>query len=353
MTDLSALASAFRRFAEVECTRSPLYRAITSGIANDPELLAIANEATSFPKTNLLLGAVHYLLLRGRAHELGRFYPSLGGAFTEGDSVFPAFRDFCLAHRAELPPLLRSRRVQTNEVARAAILLPMFGLVAARTNHAPLALIEVGTSAGLLLLWDRYAYNYGDGVLQGDVESPVQIACEVRGDLRPPIPPSLPAVAMRVGIDLHPIDVRDPEAALWLRALVWPDQTARAARLARAIQLAAVAPPTLVAGDGLDATWAALEELEAASVPVVFHCHTLNQFRPEERERFVGLLAAASADRTLYQIALEYAPGTPWPELRLQTFHNGALAASETLGRYQAHGDWIEWSLQVIPQFVY
>ncbi|MFZ5827616.1 MAG: DUF2332 domain-containing protein [Bacillota bacterium] len=351
--DPNALAAAFRRFAEVECTRSPLYRAITNGIADDPELIALANEAPNFPKTNLLLAAVQYLLLRGADHALRTFYPSLGGAFAEGDPVFPAFRDFCLTYRAEILPLLRSRLVQTNEVARAAILLPAFSLVAARANQAPLALIEVGTSAGLLLLWDRYAYDYGTGELQGDVTSPVQVSCETRGELRPPIPPVMPAVAMRVGIDLNPIDVRDPDAALWLRSLVWPDQTARAARLAQAIELATAEPPTLVAGDGLEATWSALDQVPEGSAPVVFHCHTLNQFRPEDKERFAALLAAASGGRTLYQVALEYTPGSTWPEVRLQTFCNGALAGTETLGRYQAHGDWIEWSCQKIPHFVY
>lgn len=346
MTDQTYLAGAFRRFAEVECARSPLYRAITKAIADDEALLALADEATSHPKTNLLLAAVHYLMLQGSAHELRRFYPSVGGAYTEGDPVFPAFRDFCLRHREEILPLLRTRRVQTNEVARAGVLLPAFGLVAARTSGAPLALIEVGASAGLLLLWDRYQYAYDDGLLHGDPASPVRIDCESRGGLLPPVPNPFPPVAMRVGIDLYPLDVRDPDSARWLRSLVWPDQIERAARLARAIEVSAAEPPVLVAGDGLEAMTATLGDVPAGAVPVVFHCHTLNQFRSEDRERFIALLAAASQGRALYQIALEYLPGVQWPELRLQTFCDGQLTSTEPLARYQAHGDWIHWSLQ-------
>jgi len=299
---------------------------------------------TSAPKPNLFLAAVHALLLEGRAHELRRFYPSLGGACAEGDALWPAFRDFCLTHKGELLPLLQSRRVQTNEVARAAVLLPAFGLVAARTFGAPLALIEVGASAGLLLLFDRYAYDYGTGVL-GPAQSPVLLRCESRGPAPPPVRGRFPSIASRTGIDLFPIDLREPGAATWLRALVWPDQTERAARLAGAIGLAASDPPTLLGGDALTLTPRALAQVPAGAVPVVFHCHTLNQFRPEDRERFGAMLAGASVGKSLYRISLEYMGGQ-WPGLTLWTYSDGALTAREELGFYQAHGDWLAWTLQ-------
>jgi hypothetical protein len=274
-------------------------------------------------------------------------YPSLGGRYVDGDPVFPAFRDFCIQHCEAIVHLLRTRRVQTNEVARAAVLLPAFELIAARTNGAPLALIEVGTSAGLLLLLDRYAYDYGDGRVRGDAGSPVRLPCAARGTPPLPAPGCMPGVAMRVGIDLFPVDLRDPAAAGWLKALVWADQTERLERLTRAIALAAADPPTLVGGDAFDACPAALAQVADPAVPVVFHCHTLNQFRPEDRERFVAMLRSHSQGRTLYHLALEYIPGDGgWPQMRLQVFRDGELVSAERLAWYQGHGDWVEWSLQ-------
>ena len=51
--------------------------------------------------------------------------------------------------------VMRSRATQTNEAARCAALLPLLGLL-----DGPLALIEVGASAGLCLYPDRYSYDY-------------------------------------------------------------------------------------------------------------------------------------------------------------------------------------------------
>ena len=81
-----------------------------------------------------------------------------------------------------------------------------------------LALIEVGASAGLNLLFDRYSYDYGAGRSAGDPGSPIQFACTLRGEVRPPIPASMPPVAARVGLDLH----------LW--PLVWCPSTPRRMR---------------------------------------------------------------------------------------------------------------------------
>lgn len=346
MQDLTTLAARFQRFAEVECGNSPLYHSLASQIAGDEAVLRLAAQATSEPKPNLLLAAVHYLLLTGEPHDLRQFYPTLGGSFDLVDGLYPAFRSFCLANEHRIFEILQTHRVQTNEVARAAVLLPALGIVAARTKGAPLALIEVGTSAGLLLNVDRYAYDYGSGLTCGDPVSPVRLACESRGEAPPPLPAQMPAIALRVGIDLFPIDVRQPEAADWLRALVWADQTGRFDRLNRAIGLAQLHPPALVAGDAFAALPPVLQAVPADAATCLVHCHTLNQFPPEARERFVALLAAASQERDLYQIALEYRPGEPWPNVTLQTFRAGALVHSVQLATYQAHGDWVDWTLQ-------
>jgi hypothetical protein len=340
--DLTALAAQFRRFAELECEASPLYREITSRAAEDEAVLSLAAEGSSTPLTNLLLAAVHYLVLKDPGQPLGRFYPSVGGSAADLAGAYAAFRVFALDHAGPVRALLTTRRVQTNEVARAAVLLPGFGLIAGREPGRPLALVEVGTSAGLLLHWDRYAYDYGDGVIHGAPDSPLTLRCDARGAARPPVPQVLPAIVARIGLDLNPIDVRDPEQALWLRALVWPDQTDRAARLEQAIAIAAQAPPTLIRGDGTATLPAAVAGLPEGAIPCVLACFTLNQFDAPAREAFFRLLAEQSRGRSLYFLSLEYL-GSKVPLLRLHAFHDGVGAPEEVLARCQGHASWIEW----------
>ena len=159
-----------------------------------------------------------------------------------------------------------ARSTQTNEVGRCATLLPLLAQL-----PGPLALLEVGASAGLCLYPDRYSYRYSDGTSldPADGPSPVVLSCEVSGPV--PLPTRLPEVVWRAGIDLNPLDVTDPDATAWLEQLVWPEHDDRRARLAAAVDIARHEPPTLVAGDLLES----VAELASSAPPdatlVVFH----------------------------------------------------------------------------------
>ncbi len=217
---LEDLSARFRRFAEMEAKDySPLYERLSLAIADDGDLLALAaNAGPGQPPPNLFLGAVHYLLMNGLKSGLRRFYPSLAGAGLERGDPQPDFRRFCRENEANISALLPSRRVQTNEVGRSACLMPAFAHVASLAN-GPIALVEIGASAGLNLLCDRYFYDYGDLGTAGDPHSPVRLRCQVAGGERPPVE-AVPAVAFRIGVDLDPVDVRDEDQTTWLRALV-------------------------------------------------------------------------------------------------------------------------------------
>src|SRR5215212_8705594 len=170
---LAKLGRRFRKFVEAESVwSSPLYTRLSLGIADDPEVLALAAEATAGPIPNLLLAAVHYLLLRDPDQPLAAFYPSLTPEPDTTGDPYPAFHAFCLAQRDAMHTLLTTRLVQTNEVRRCALLLPAFARAAWRAPDRPLALVEIGPSAGLNLLWDRYGYDYGPGGQAGDPASP-------------------------------------------------------------------------------------------------------------------------------------------------------------------------------------
>jgi hypothetical protein len=202
-------------------------------------------------------------------------------------------------------------------------------------------LVEIGASAGLNLLWDRYGYDYGGGQRYGDPRSPVQIVCELRGSRRPPLPARWPRVATRVGLDLHPIDVRDADAALWLRALVWPDEEGRAKLLHEAMRVAQDHPPRLLAGNALDLLPEVLATIPSDQVPCVFHTHTINQFPLEARARLSVLLAEHAIGQDLYRVSIEWL-GKMYPRLELIAYRDG-VTAEYSLADCGSHGEWLEW----------
>ena len=338
------LAERFTRFAAAECRGvSPLYRRLAEGVALDPEILEIAARTRpGQPVPNALLAAVHALLLAGVADPLAAHYPSVSSRPAPLEDPYPLFRAFCLAHREEIVALISTRLIQTNEVRRCACLLPALGLVAATGGDRPLAMLEVGASAGLNLNWDRYGYDYGAGRRLGVPASPVQLTCEVRGEL-PPLPPRLQALAWRVGVDLSPVDLRDPSAVGWLRALVWPDQPERAALLEAAIALARPDPPRLLAGDALEHLPRLIAEAPADAALGVVHTHTLNQFTPKARERLEAILCRASTEREIWRIGIEGRHGATHAELELARYAAGARRSRRALARCEGHGEWIEW----------
>lgn len=280
------------------------------------------------------------MLLQGAQHLLAAWYPSLSQAPAPPDDPFPAFQAFCREHRAAIIPLLQTRRVQTNEVRRCVCLLPAFGLVAQAEGDKPLALVEVGTSAGFNLLWDRYGYRYGTGLHYGDSQSLVQLRCELRSP-QPPIPVPFPRVASRIGIDLNPVDVRDPDAALWLRALIWPGHLDRAELLQHAIAVTQHEPPQLARGDALELLPGILAALPKDVTVCVFHSFTLNQFPPVARDQFHALITAHSVDRNIWEIALEGARAD-YAQLELVRYARSSTTR-QPLARCNPHGAWIEW----------
>ena len=341
--DTEALSRQFKTFAEkVYHGSSALYEQISRRVSEDPELLTIALRARKGELSpNLFFGAVHYLLLRGTPHQLSYFYPSLSGSSIREDDPYPFFRSFCLENRKEIEDLISTRRVQTNEVQRCTCLMPAYS-VAYRKAGKPLSIVDLGASAGLHLLWDHYGYDYGEGKRFGNPDSPVQLTCLLRGNVSPPFPSSLPLVAYRVGIDVNPIDVNDPEMMLWLKALVWPEHRKRAETLNSAIELARQIPPTVIPGDVLTVLPEVLSKVPVQTAVCISHSHLAYQFPKELRERFFSMLSECGAHRDIFQISYEWWPGKDKPELGLSVFENGAKK-EQLLAYCHPHGEWLEW----------
>ncbi len=339
---MDGLADQFRDLADWADGSDPLYAHLCRRVADDPDVLALAEAVPeSRQAPHLLLAAVQYLLDRDGAHRLARYYPSLTDDPRDpDDECYPAFREFCLGNADALEPLLASRRTQTNSVRRSAVLYPAIAHVAAKTD-GPLALVELGPSAGLNLCFDRYRYDY-DGRVVGNPDSPVTIESEVRsGD--PPLPESPPAVRSRVGIDLHPLDAADRDDADWLRALVWPAHTERRELLAGALQAVGTDPPRLVEGDLLEDLPVVLDGIPD-DVPV---CVVNTLVLYQVPDAVCDALDAALADR-MAQRPLHWLTGAPELSggesvtLDWVRWETGEVRR-DRLVEHDPHGAWLDW----------
>jgi hypothetical protein len=176
-----------------------------------------------------------------------------------------------------------ARSTQANEPARCAALLPVLAQL-----PQPLALVEVGASAGLCLLPDFYGYDYGAGVLrpeQHDGDFAV-FSCAASPEI--PLPGRMPRIVWRAGLDLNPLDVTISEQTSWLETLVWPEQTRRLDGLRGALRVAAERKPRIVLGDLTSNALASLcREAPPEATLVVFHTAVLVYVSdPADRQAF-------------------------------------------------------------------
>jgi hypothetical protein len=342
--DRGSVRTAFEDPAQF--TTSPLYRALSRTVARTGQLLDLAARGRpgQYP-TFLFFGAVHLLLLRGADHPLARYYPSVAGdTALAADEAGPALVSFGEKFAPELDAIIRTRLVQTNHVQRALALRLGLSMIAPAVA-GPVHLIEVGTSAGLNLRFDRYGYRLG-GRAYGAAGSPVQLAADVDGGSPPPDLDTQPRVASVRGIDLSPVDVRDRDARDWLEALVWPENHHQRALLRRAMAEVAADPPAIWAGDVIDVLPARAAELPAGETRVVFHAATRLHVPRDRRAAFDAAIRSLGEGGPLWWLSVE---GAPRPDPRPQPARAGpALSLRDPDGGQHllavvvGHLAWIE-----------
>jgi len=275
-----------------------------------------------------LFGGVHYL-------ELAGIEPyALSGQWDDFRAALEARRDF-------LGRFVREQGVQTNEVQRCFALLPAF-LALAGEYGGPLDLVELGPSAGLNLLWDRYAYTYRAG-RWGSSE------LTLSGTEYAPVPREVLArrveVRQRLGIDLNPVDVTSEHGARLLHAFIWPGRVERAQRLRQAIAILRREPPTLVRGDYVELLPQVLAERDDEALTLVFQIASTGYIAAERRAELRELLDAAGREGPLGWIS------TRAVEEREEDRHDSyelevALwpgGERRFLLRCDFHGNWIRW----------
>jgi hypothetical protein len=308
-------AENYRVFGREARGRSPAYESLAAAVADDDLVLGFL-AALPPPKRqpNLLFAAARYLL--GTP-------PGIG-----------ALRSLVQHNEAELAQVMLARRTQTNEPARCATLLPALARL-----PAPLALIEVGASAGLTLLFDRYSYDYDGHLIPGSDPDAPMLRCAVRGPV--PLPAGVPAIAWRAGLDLNPLDVTRDDDVRWLSCLVWPGESDRGERLAAAIASARRDPPPVYRGDLLTDLPALAARAPAEATLVVFHSAVLAYVAPQDRDRFAQTVRGLTAV-WLSNEAPGVVPGLPLARFREGTFvlgHGGRTPLAFTDG----HGTWLHW----------
>lgn len=331
--------------AECERANAPLYVSIIRGVKDDEPIKALASGVTQGqPPANILLAAVHYLLLRGANHPLRALYPNLNGGKHSGEDAFPLFRDFVNRHRAELEPLIAGGVTNTNEVARCSALHAGFRAVA-KCAGAPLNLIEIGPSAGLNMIWDRYGVRYlkdGRSFSAEPVDAPLILDCTLRGPHVPPHGPA-PKIASRVGLELNPVDLADPHWRDWLRALVWPDQIERFARLDRAIAIFRQSKVDIRKGNALSLLPDAIARIPENQPVCIYHTYVTYQFSEAMRQTLDDILVVAGLRRPIFRLScegtLERAGEAP---MILGRYLDGQRT-TRRLALCHPHGSWLEW----------
>lgn len=307
----------------------------------------------------LVLGALHDRVLVGKAPDLARYYPSVGGAFVRQDAeglVRAALATLYEQSEAILD-FLRKRHVQTNEVARGSVLL-LGMLEAQRRLERPLYLLELGCSAGLNLWLDRYRYAYaspegelgwgeGDGpLLHCTLKTSEANRMAIAGLLSSKL-----AVVGRHGVDRAPLDLGNPDEGRVLEAFIWPDQVERLDRLRRARAIVAQTPcsvhqaelPTQ-AGDALQGAVARLPENAAL---VVFHS-VLAYYLSSGQRSDLDRIIADSAERlhpgqAMARLQFEQSDARKPFELTLDLYERAAWTHA-SLGQTHHHGRWVEWN---------
>jgi hypothetical protein len=339
------LATFFRAFADYSLAGyAPQYEAMVRAAADNPEVISlVASSPAESHVPNNLHAAARFLLLSGIDHPLAAAYePGFDG------DIGSLFCDLVLSHPEEIVELLTTRYVQTNEVNRTAAIAPLLNLIAAR-ERAGLALIDIGCSAGLNLLLDRYRIEVGN-VSLGPADARLRLEAESRGADALVEPAE---IAWRRGVDRNPIDVTDLDEARWLESLVWPDHPERLARLRAAIAEAQADPPAMVRADAIDGLRKALADAPPQLLTVIVTTWVVFYFDEQLRREFEAEIVGAG--RPTAWLAMEMngvvpdieVPPPPEGEgevsvMTLVSAGAGRPVTREFLGFTHPHGAWVD-----------
>ena len=318
----AALAERYRRFASEEARgSSPLYEALSNHVAENPAILRfLAQFPAGLQQPNLFLAAVRHVAgPRSGPEDLSDLVRRRGESIAE---------------------TMRNRTTQTNEPGRCAVLLPVLSAIS-----GPIALLEVGASAGLCLLPDKYGYDFGRVRLSApDDTRPIAPVLRCDASANTPLPQRPLSIAWRAGLDLNPLSVDSTDDVAWLETLVWPEQEARLARLRSAVSVAKVVDTGVVRGDLRKGLTNLASRAPAHAKLVVFHTAVLAYVSSQDdRDAFVR----SRRDLGATWICNEFPYVYPEIAKKVRESHRKGMFLLSVGGQPVAwtapHGQTIEW----------
>jgi hypothetical protein len=277
---------------------SPLYAALSRAGAEDPFTVELVGHAMRAAPPVHLFTSVHYLLLGGLADPLARYFPTLSSDPAPPDQAWTDFRRFCGEHHDELRRLLDTRPVQMTYVERCRTLLPPMCHIAEQTGEA-LNIIEIGCSAGVLLTFDRYAYELRETERVGPSDAPFVLEGRLTGGPRL----FMPRIGRRIGIDLNIIDPGSEEDRRWMLATCFPELKAEQTRLAQAMAIVAETDIRWLEGDALELIGDAVAQMPDPLC--VYHSACLFYWPEEAKATLDQRLRDLSQERRFYRIGIE------------------------------------------------
>ncbi len=343
---------------------SPLFASLAASCAFDPDMLMLGkNVKPGQPVGRFVLLAAHFLIMSEPGATVGEYFKSVTALPKPYSDAFPEFRAFCIDRRAQLESLLATRTVNTTLPDRASYILPALCAVSSMVQQ-PLNIIEIGCSAGLNLIFDAYKYDYGDGAMCGDPESPLALSCIVIGGA-PGTGLEIPRIEKRVGIDLVRVDLSDASERRWIEAMLLPEWERDRERLRLALSLAAERQLEVLEEDAINALPAILETMTG---PVcIINSYVLYQWPQYSIEELDRLLRRRGCSRPIHRLDIEAVEHEPQEAMRARLirlakagfslteksmasaivhyrYENGTCEKTQ-LGIADGFGRWIDWQI--------
>jgi len=345
IVNIEKVSRIFKSFAEKECKGvSGLYYRLSHEVSEDNDLLRLAlNSRERQPVPNLFFGSIHYLLLKYPGEELSNYYPSISKRVSSNIPI-KLIKEFCVRRKAEILEVLKDRIVQTNAINRTSYLMP---IVFSRFDpDQQINLIDIGTSSGLTLNFEKYEYDYGNNKIYGD--SRVKIKTKILEGNLPKFNERL-SVKRKIGIDQNPLDLTKEDNARWLKSLIWPDLQARFERLESAIELAKGSKLELYKAGDPKGFKEIIDQVPVSEGLMIYHTHVLYQFSSEERKGFREMLDKLGKERDYKYLAVEANAvfdreddKSNGIKIELTEYQEGDKHTG-TIGETDGHANWIKW----------
>lgn len=306
-------------------------------MTNEQLLNLIMHIPETQPKPNLFFGSVQYLSAQ-KDTLLKRIFDNPHEVNLE--ESFQLLIGFCTQHSDELLQLFQTKSVQTNEVQRASYLYPIFSEIA-KEAKLPLTLLEIGTSAGLLLNLDAYRYEIKQEppISFGNENSPLTLFAENYGT--PITSVESFNILQRIGIDLKIINLQNSDEYLWLKSLIWPEQIIRKENLEKAMAIHQQYSKLLLTGDFRNLIPPLFEthELKNSQI-IIFHTHVANQFSAKLKADLLEMLQQLSHIQSVYHIYNNMED----KDLHVDFIDAGISKTVKILENTDGHGKFFSWN---------